>query len=348
MAGRRRPARFLRAPVLAVLALAACGGDDPEPPPTAVRTAEAPGALTIVRPFEDDRVRATRDGGRLGADPLVEGTSDPAAAIVVNGGCNVQGCVVHTTADERGRWRVGVRLDAPAGDPEVRITAYYRGSPLVGPNDEVGVRLAAPRRERAGGDRGPAGAGGRGPGGPPVPPESLDPPAGGPAGSGPRALTLVGDSLAVGIEDLLPGLLPGWRVNADALTTRPLDAGMGVLARMRVPRGSVIAISLFTNDDPSRTAALEAAVRETVRRAGPGGCAVWATIARPPFAGRSYAGANALLRRLDADLGRRLTVIPWAENAARAGWLAADRVHATPEGYRRRAELYAEAARSCG
>jgi hypothetical protein len=159
---------------------------------------------------------------------------------------------------------------------------------------------------------------------------------------------MVGDSLGVGIEGILPGLLPGWRITADNLTSRPLAEGMRILSGMRVPSGSVIAVSLFTNDDPSGLDALEAAVLATVRRAGDGGCAVWATIARPPFSGRTYEAANSLLRGLDRHLGSKLVVVPWAERAAASGWLASDQVHGTPEGYRQRARMYAEAAQSCG
>ena len=336
-----------RAPLVAcavALALAACGGEE-EPQRTAPPPDVDAGAIDIARPDDGARLKAEEDGGRLGARASVSGTADPKAEVTVNGGCNVQGCVVQAVADERGRWRVEVRLEAPAGEPQVRIAAYYRGS-IVGPEDRVEVRLVAPSRGAARPPRDARG-GGR-PGGPPVPPESLDPqPGGGPTRSS-GTLILIGDSLAVGIEDHLPGLLPGWRVASDALTSRPLDAGMGILARTRVPDGAVVAMSLFTNDDPSRTDALEAAVRTSVRRAGPGGCAVWATIARPPFNGRSYAPANALLRRLDAELGGKLALVPWAELAVRSGWLAADGVHATPEGYRQRARLYAEAARTCG
>jgi hypothetical protein len=345
----RRTARLLAlsASLLVAAALAACGDD--EPARTSPPAAKEPGAIRIAEPADDARVRARDAGGRLGARPRVSGTGDPGAEVIVNGGCDVAGCVVHTTVDERGRWSTVVRLDAPATAPRAQVAAYYRGS-VVGPEDRVEVRLVAPRAEPRPGNGPPRGRDGRG--GPPVPPDDRGggqpAPLPGPSGGGRRSgtLILIGDSLAVGIEDLLPGLLPGWRVRSDALTSRPLDAGMAILARTEVPDGAVIAMSLFTNDNPSRTDALESAVRTTVRRAGPGGCAVWATIARPPFAGRSYAPANALLRRLDAELAR-LVVVPWAEQAGRNGWLAADRVHATPEGYRARAQMYAQAARSC-
>ena len=344
-----RAARFAAA-LIAAASLSACGGDDEPAARTAPPPVEEPGAIRIAKPADDGRVKASEDGGRLGGRTSVSGEADPETEVVVTGGCNVQGCVVQAPVDERGRWSAEVRLDAPAGEPEVRITAYYRGSPVVGPQDRVEVRLVGPKPQPVRDGGGGGGGGGRGGSGPAVPPEAIDPqPVPGPsAGGGSGTLILVGDSLAVGIEGLLPAQLPGWTVRADALTSRPLDAGMGILARTTVPAGSVVAMSLFTNDDPSRTDALEAAVRTSVRRAGAGGCAVWATIARPPFNGRSYAAANAVLNRLDAQLGRRLAVVPWAELAGRSGWLAGDGVHATPEGYRQRARLYAEAARSCG
>jgi hypothetical protein len=351
--------RLLRLlPVLLCVALPACGGDD-EPARTAPPPeAKEPGPITIDSPRDDTRVRARAEGSRLTVRRWVSGTADPGAEVVLTGGCNVDGCVIETKADAEGRWKTEVRLDAPAAGAPVRVTAYYRGL-VVGPEDSISLRLAGPKPERA--DRGGGGGGGRGdsPDSPAVPPDAIDPPqdipsagggsgGGGATGRGPRTLTLIGDSLAVGIEDLLPGLLSGWRVSSDALTSRPLDTGMAILSRTEVPPGSVVAMSLFTNDDPSRTGALEAAVRTSVRRAGAGGCAIWATIARPPYEGRSYAAANALLRRLDAELGQRLAVVPWAETASRNGWLAGDRVHGTPEGYRARAQMYAEAARACG
>jgi hypothetical protein len=338
--------------LLAALSLAACGGDDPAPKTTTTTAERPPGPIRILAPKRDAKVKAGDDGGELTARPTISGTADPGADVVVTGACNAEGCVVHAPADDEGKWEARVRLEAPADAPDARVSVYYRGL-VVGPEDKVLVRLVGPRREqvRTGGGRGQGdrggGSGGGGDGNDDVvPPDAIDPqPV--PAPSGPGDLILIGDSLAVGIEGLLPAQLPGWTVATDALTSRPLAAGMTILARTRVPDGAVVAMSLFTNDDPTHTAALEEAVRTSVRRAGPRGCAVWATIARPPFNGRSYAAANALLHRLDAQLGRRLALVPWAEQASRAGWLAGDGVHGTPEGYRQRARLYAAAARSC-
>jgi hypothetical protein len=51
----------------------------------------------------------------------------------------------------------------------------------------------------------------------------------------------------------------------------------------------------------------------------------------------------------DPELAGRLLLVPWADAvAARPAWIAGDGVHGTPEGYRGRAQMYADAARSCG
>jgi lysophospholipase L1-like esterase len=112
-------------------------------------------------------------------------------------------------------------------------------------------------------------------------------------------------------------------------------------------RPMVLAISLFTNDDPTHTSALETAVRRTLALVGSRGCAIWATIARPPVNGVSYRAANALLARIATD-NARLRLVPWAERvAATPQLLGADGVHPTPAGYQLRAQLYAQAAQAC-
>jgi hypothetical protein len=153
----------------------------------------------------------------------------------------------------------------------------------------------------------------------------------------------------VGIEGLLPALLPDWTIRSDALTGRPLAAGMRLIeAADLTSRPTVLAVSLFTNDDPRATGALAAAVQRSVALVGPHGCAVWATIVRPPVAGASYAAANATLHRLAGRDGGALLLVPWAEEIARhPGWVGSDHVHGTPTGYAARARLYARAALSC-
>ena len=136
-----------------------------------------------------------------------------------------------------------------------------------------------------------------------------------PSGNASETLVMIGDSLAQGTEPFLGGLLPGWRVTTEARRGRPLAEGMQVLSS--TPLGAtpvVLAFSLFTNDSPGNVGALEAAVRQSVQRAGSGGCAIWATIVRPPKGGVSYDAVNARLNALagDAQLRGRLLIVPWA------------------------------------
>ena len=106
-------------------------------------------------------------------------------------------------------------------------------------------------------------------------------------------------------------------------------------------------MSLFTNDDPTHTDALEAAVRRTLALVGSRGCVIWATIARPPVNGVSYRAANTLLERLAAS-NPALVIVPWAEQvAANPALVGADGVHPTPAGYQLRARLYAQATQAC-
>lgn len=160
---------------------------------------------------------------------------------------------------------------------------------------------------------------------------------------------MIGDSLAVGTRDLLPAALPGWSVTTDARKGRPIAEGMQVLGAADVAPGSVLAFSLFTNDPPGATGALESALRAAAAKVGPEGCQVWATIARP-VPGGGPEPANQILRRLDGGQvsGTRVVVADWAELVARRpSLLAPDKVHGTPDGYRARARLYAEAVRRC-
>ncbi len=156
---------------------------------------------------------------------------------------------------------------------------------------------------------------------------------------------LVGDSLADEIAGLLPADLPGWDVTIDAEWGRPLHEGMRVLAEQRA-LPAILAVSLFTNDHPRDTGALEAAVRATAGR--PGGCAVWATIVAPPFEGASHDAANALLRRLARERTLALELVDWARAVARdPSLMSGDEVHASPAGYRVRSRMYARAIRAC-
>jgi hypothetical protein len=112
----------------------------------------------------------------------------------------------------------------------------------------------------------------------------------------------------------------------------------------------VLAMSLFTNDNPAAVPALEGAVRRTVEiAAARNGCAVWATIVAPPNReGVTYDAANRRLRVLERELRPDLLLVPWDRTIQRRPeLLRPDGVHGTDEGYRVRASLYADAVRGC-
>ena len=126
----------------------------------------------------------------------------------------------------------------------------------------------------------------------------------------------------------------------DAEAGRPLADGMRIVGAME-GTPAVLAISLFTNDDPRHTSELATAVRRSVQGQR---CVLWATIHRPPVAGVSYAAANRTLHRLAGELPV-LHVVPWAERVAQhPSWIGPDDVHATATGWAARARLYAAAA----
>jgi hypothetical protein len=247
----------------------------------------------------------------VGANLLVRGRAAKGASVTVTADCARVVCTTSVTADRRGRWRAVLELVLPAGAATVRVTAASGAQ----------ERSAQPRLG------------------------AVTPPP----GAGPD-LVVIGDSLAEGVAPLLGPLLPGWRVTTHARTGRFLAQGMSILERTAFgARRAVLAFSLFTNDDPRRVDALDAAVRRALAAAGPGGCVVWATIRRPRLAGVSYGAANARLRALAAGSSDpRLVLVPWAETVARSPrLLGGDRVHPTTAGYARRAELFAAAAQQC-
>jgi GDSL-like Lipase/Acylhydrolase family len=176
--------------------------------------------------------------------------------------------------------------------------------------------------------------------------ESEAPPGAGKATS-PGQLLVVGDSLAEGTEAPLARLLPEWQIDTSAYRGRHTDDGVAeITSRSSLP--DVIFVSLGTNDDPSATASFEGEVQQVLDAAGPSRCVLWANIARPPYAGVSYAGYNRVLERLSYSRPN-LTVVDWAGiTQAQAGLLGSDGVHATSEGYAVRAQAIASAITSCG
>ncbi|HWK29706.1 MAG TPA: hypothetical protein VNS09_24280 [Solirubrobacter sp.] len=310
--------------------LAGCGGAAEPAPEVAERTPRP--RVEIAAPVNGAAVPAAKaSGSTLRGHVRVQGRAAAAAGVTVTTGCGAD-CEVNTSANAAGAFATEVAFVVDADDPRLTIAATYPGDPETAGDRVIATVRAPSRATKPKPRRTPK------PKRAPAPPNPTATP-------GPRSLLLIGDSLAEGIAQALPQALPGWRVAVDARTGRPLAEGMRVLAaRGALAPGTVLAISLFTNDDPGALDALEAAVRETAAAAS---CVLWATIVRPPVGGRGYADANARLERLAAH-GGRLVLVPWADAVRQhPEWIGGDGVHATPAGYRARADLYAAAARAC-
>jgi lysophospholipase L1-like esterase len=162
-----------------------------------------------------------------------------------------------------------------------------------------------------------------------------------------RNLFVDGDSLAVGMLPFLPAALPGWQISSSAETGRHTAFGVAKLRERADALPRFVVISLGTNDDSRDTEGFRGGVSEALSIAGDKRCVVWLNVARPPFAGTSYAGINGVLDE-EAVAHSNLVVIDWATSVhAHPGWLAPDGVHLTAEGYRARALETARAIRKC-
>jgi hypothetical protein len=355
--------RLAACAVLSVLLfLAGCGGGDD--PPAAPASTPAPAQVDVSAPENGATVRAKREfGNRLWGEVEVRGTTEPGVRLVISATCRSEiDCLTAASAGPDGRFSADVEVWSDPGGKQGHLEVGAEGSaPIDRPRLTVllvaakkappkpastGKKKKTKRKTESTPEPQPESEPTPPPAEPvapvvPAPPET--------SGGGGRSVVLIGDSLAQGIEPYLGGFLGGSTLTVDARRGRPLAEGMGVLGRTQVPSGPVaLAFSLFTNDSPSAVGALESAVRTSVQRAGPNGCAVWATIARPPHKGVSYAAANQHLNALASEFGGRLLIVPWAETVAGSpSLLGRDRVHATAAGYRLRAQLYADAVRSC-
>ena len=328
----------LRTILLALTVLAGCGGGDaqhartqraatPRPRAAVTITAPKPGAPRIGVPLGD---------GRLRTHVRLSGEAAPGQQLSLGSECPPRTCDVITFANDHGRWSASLALTYNDDIRRVELRASYADARHGEAPAVTTVRIRRPRPRAL-----PGATGG---GEKEVAPYT-----------GPRSLIVIGDSLAVGMADALAADLRGWHVTTDARIGRPLAEGMQILRDTALPAGAagdhaVLAFSLFSNDSPTALDALEAAVRTSVDRLGPQGCAIWATISRPPLNGVTYAAANRRLERLAADpsLSGRLLLVPWAEVVAEhPDLIGPDHTHATPDGYRVRAQLYAEAAQSC-
>jgi hypothetical protein len=345
----------------AALAITACGHDKrpaaakraPEPAPSA-------SAIEILVPDRGATVRGhTARTGTISAPVRLSGRADALQVVRVDGGCPASPCTKFAYTGAQGRWTTRLRLVVPPRTRRWTVTADYAVTPAAATAAKRTFALHAIKtraRPRARRKNPEAEAGGTTTTQPPASPATPATPAPAPApaptpssGAG-GTLVLVGDSLAVGVRSLLPAALPTWKVQVLGRVGRPLAEGMSLVSGLDLAHATprqVLAVSLFTNDDPSHTTALEAAVRRTLTLVGSRGCVIWATIARPAVNGVSYRAANTLLERLAAS-DPRLVVVPWAEQVAgNSALLGADGVHPTPAGYQLRARLYAQATQAC-
>jgi lysophospholipase L1-like esterase len=157
-------------------------------------------------------------------------------------------------------------------------------------------------------------------------------------------VSLVGDSLNVGIEPYLPDALPGWTIRNDNREGRLTAEGVDVLRALGRELAPWVVVSLGTNDQPDDVAGFRSRVRRAVALAGARRCVIWVGIYRT---GEPYDDLNAVLRD-EAAANDNVRILDWRALVLRnPGWLSVDGVHATPEGYAQRARAVADAVRSC-
>ncbi len=157
-------------------------------------------------------------------------------------------------------------------------------------------------------------------------------------------VTLVGDSLNVGIEPYVGPALPGWKVVTNDRVGRTTPEGIAELEAGRPTLSNYVVVSLGTNDPPGDISGFRRNVGRVLALVGPNRCVVWATIWRD---GAPNVAFNNVLREA-ADANRRLALVEWAEMVdSHPELLAADGLHGNEDGYRERARAIAAAARDC-
>jgi lysophospholipase L1-like esterase len=157
-------------------------------------------------------------------------------------------------------------------------------------------------------------------------------------------VTLIGDSLNVGVEPYLPDALPGWTVVADDRVGRTSAEGIAGLEAGRPRLSAHVVVSLGTNDTPTAVTGFRKDVARVLALLGPNRCVVWATIWRDGAPSDAF---NAVLRDA-AEANHRLRLVEWATMVQEhPDWLADDGLHGNETGYRERARAIAEATTAC-
>jgi hypothetical protein len=349
----------------ALALLSGCGSSAAVSPPATSATAQSAaaeplpppklGPVTVTSPRSGHVLHAHQVGDELVATLKVTGRADPKQILYTQASCTRPSCERLAPSDNRGSWSTESVVVAPADSPQLRVDAGYTDPASGQAPLTLAVTLRVPASQAAHHvvavqHQTPV---------PTAPLPPIDAPSAPSSGSVPvvvatgsaRPLMMIGDSLAVGTRDDLAADLPGWKVTTNGRVSRPLAEGMAILSRTPVtdPR-TILAFSLFTNDSPGDLPQLQAAVNHGMAALGARGCAIWATIQRPPLGGVGYARANALLNQMAASpqYEGRLFIVPWSQLARQhPEWIGPDHVHPTAVGYAERAQLYANYARSC-
>lgn len=157
-------------------------------------------------------------------------------------------------------------------------------------------------------------------------------------------VTLVGDSLNVGIEPYLSQELPGWHIDAHDRVGRATPEGIDELRRLGGRLAPVVVVSLGTNDPDGSEPEFRKLLDQALAVVGPDRCLVWATIVRDGTTRTGFDRALQDARSANANL----RLVEWARTIEQdRSLLAGDAVHGTPEGYERRAADTARAIRTC-
>ena len=157
-------------------------------------------------------------------------------------------------------------------------------------------------------------------------------------------VTLVGDSLNVGIEPYLSHELPGWHIDAHDRVGRATPEGIDELRRLGGRLAPVVVVSLGTNDPDGAEPEFRKLLDQALAVVGPDRCLVWATIVRDGTTRTGFDRALQDARSANANV----RLVEWARMIEQdRSLLAEDAVHGTQEGYARRAADTARAIRTC-
>ncbi|HVQ87934.1 MAG TPA: hypothetical protein VMT88_07115 [Actinomycetes bacterium] len=145
---------------------------------------------------------------------------------------------------------------------------------------------------------------------------------------------VLGDSLALGLEDYLPGLMLDRPLTMSAEVGRRSETSRALLASATTPQPPVWIVSLGTNDAASE---FGSAVGSIMDLAGPRRCVVWFDVYRPSDEDVINTALTSAATRYP-----NLHVLPWHALAAEhPEWFGWDGIHPSETGYIARANLAA-------